>query len=91
MRVFLLKVNALATAVLLAAVLLCLAFAIEGNSHLQEWVRYAGIALAGEAAVWLGIGVGVVINHFAALPPRRRGYIRYSEKYGWIDEGGRRP
>ena len=91
MKELVLKVNAGITALLLGAVLLCLAFAIEGNSPLQEWVRYAGIALCGETAVWLGIGVGAVINYFASLPPMRRGYITFSEKYGWTDEGGRRP
>lgn len=91
MKEFLLKANAFVTAVLLAAVMICLAFAIEGHSPIQEWVRYAGIALAGEIAVWLGIGIGAVINHFSALPPMRRGYITFSEKYGWTDEGGRRP
>lgn len=91
MKEIVLKINAGITALLLGAVLLCLAFAVEGNSPLQEWVGYAWVALCGEAAVWLGIGVGAVINHVASLPPMRRGYITFSEKYGWTDEGGRRP
>lgn len=91
MKELILKINAGITALLLGAVLLCLAFAVEGNSPIQDWVRYAGIALIGETAVWLGIGVGAVINHFASLPPMRRGYITFDERYGWTDEGGYRP
>lgn len=91
MKELVLKTNAGITALLLGAVLLCLAFAVEGNSPLQEWVGYAWVALCGEAAVWLGVGVGAVINHFASLPPMRRGYITFDERFGWIDEGGRRP
>ena len=91
MKELILKINAGITALLLGAVLLCLAFAIEGNSPIQEWVGYAWVALCCEAAVWLGIGIGCVINHFASLPPMRRGYITFSEQYGWTDEGGRRP
>ena len=73
MKEIALKINAGITALLLGAVLLCLAFAVEGDSPLQEWVGYAWVALCGEAAVWLGIGVGAVINYFASLPPMRRG------------------
>ena len=91
MKELVLKINAGITALLLGVVLLCLACAIEGNSPLQEWVGYAWVALCGEAAVWLCIGVGAVINYFASLPPMRRGYIKYDERYGWTDEGGYRP
>lgn len=91
MKELILKINAGITALLIGVVLLCLACAVEGNSPVQEWVWYAGIALAGEIAVWLGIGIGCAINRIASLPPMRRGYITFSEKYGWIDEGGRRP
>lgn len=91
MKELILKANAGVTALLLAVVLLCLAFAVEGNSPVQEWVWYAGIALTGELAVWLGIGVGYLINRIASLPPMRRGYITFDERFGWTDEGGRRP
>lgn len=91
MKELVLKINAGITALLLGAVLLCLAFAVEGNSPIQEWVGYAWVALCGEAAVWLGIGVGAAINYFASLPPMRRGYITFDERFGWTDEGGRRP
>ncbi len=90
MKEFLLKANAGVTFLLLIVVLLCLACAAEGRSPVQEWVWNAGIVLAGEVAVWLCIGIGYVINHFSSLPPARRGYISFNEKYGWIDEGGRR-
>lgn len=91
MKELILKANAFITFLLGFVVLLCLACAVEGQSPIQEWVRYAGIALIGEIAVWLGIGIGAAINHFASLPPMRRGYITYSERFGWTDEGGRRP
>ena len=91
MKELVLKINAGITALLLCAVLLCLACAVEGNSPMQEWVGYAWVALCGEAAVWLGIGIGAVINYFASLPPMRRGYITFDERFGWTDEGGRRP
>lgn len=91
MKELILKVNAGVTFLLLLVVLLCLACAVEGNSPVQEWIWYAGIALVGEAAVWMGIGIGCAINHIFSLPPMRRGYITFSEQYGWTDEGGRRP
>lgn len=91
MKEMILKINALITFLLGFVVVLCLACAIEGNSPIQEWVWYAGTALIGEIAVWLGIGIGAAINHLANLPPMRRGYITYSERFGWTDAGGRRP
>lgn len=91
MKELFLKANALVTFLIGFVVSLCLACAIEGQSPVQEWVRYAGIALVGEIIVWIVIGIGCVIHHFASLPPMRRGYIRYSEKYGWTDREGRRP
>lgn len=91
MKEVLLKINGFVTFILAVVVSLCLACAIEGQSPIQEWVGYAWVALCGEAAVWLGIGIGCVINYFASLPPMRRGYITFDERFGWTDEGGRRP
>lgn len=91
MKELILKANAFLTAILLMVVPLCLACAIEGNSPLQDWIRYACIALLVEAVVWVCIGIGCIVHHFLSLPPMRRGYITYDEKYGWMDEGGRRP
>lgn len=91
MKELILKANAAITFTLAAVVGTCLAFALEGGSPLQDWVQTAGMMLAIEAAVWLGIGIGCIINHFTSLPKRHRGYIRYSEQYGWTDYEGRRP
>ena len=91
MKEVLLKINGFVTFILAVVVSLCLACAIEGQSPIQEWVRYAGMALAGEIVIWIITGIACVVNHFVNLPPMRRGYITYDERYGWTDEWGNRP
>lgn len=91
MKWLFIKANLAATVLLLAAAYINVVFALEGGDVLPGWMRYVWLGLGAESALWVGFGIGCLIAHFADMPPRRRGYITYSEKYGWVDEGGRRP
>ena len=90
MKMFLLKVNAFITFILEIVVMTCLAFAAEGSSPIQEWVIYAGYAFLMEIVVWICIGVCALVRYIRSAPAKKRGYIRYSEQYGWTDAHGKR-
>jgi hypothetical protein len=54
-------------------------------------MTYVWQGLAAEAGIFALIWVVYLVKYFAELPPMRRGYITFDERYGWTDEGGYRP
>lgn len=86
-----LKANLVLTAAMLLVGLLVMGMAVCAGSGAPDWYIYLVYGIIMEAAVWVCCGIGAIINHFVNLPPMRRGYISYSEKYGWHDEWGMKP
>jgi hypothetical protein len=85
------KANLFVVFVLLLAAGVCVSFALEGGDCLPGWMTYVWQGLAAEAGIFALIGVVYLVKYFAELPPMRRGYITFDERYGWTDEGGYRP
>lgn len=82
MKTFL-NANAFVTFMLLLAMLINVAFSIEGGEPMSEYMSTVFIALGVEIAFWLLCGIGYLVWWAGKLNDRRRlGILRYDGQRG---------